>query len=373
MKNKHQLRVGFIGCGRIATLHRLGYLNNPHAKVTAICLRNAKTLKTLSREWNIKNTYTDYRELLSNKDIDVVEILTPHDTHMQIALDAARANKHISLQKVPVMTLSEYDELLKEVKRHKIKFRVFENFRFHKPYLRALELIKSGKMGKVKTVNQRMWVSYKTRKEWPITLKSMAWRVREKANYASPTLFDDGFHKHSIAQMFLPAITGVRVWCQKAKFKGLIPLDIPSIVIYETKQRDTYGSWNVSAYPNLTIKSHYYTCDEFVEITLEKGIIFIYGCTGEMFQMNNSKSHQGIDWMDAEGKWHNENIPDSDWKYSFINSTNNFIDSILFNKKASLDEEEARNVLKITLATVKSFKNGGIKVNTTDNDVRKVT
>ncbi len=362
---KHQLNVGFIGCGRIATLHRLGYINNPNAKLTAICSRHKDEINRIARDWHIEHVYTDYHEMLSNTEIDMVEILTPHNAHFQIASAAAKAKKHISLQKVPVMTLKEYDELVKIVKQNNVKFRVFENFRFHKPYQRALELIESGKLGKVKTVNQRMWASYKTSKEWPYPLKSLAWRMKESANYSSPTLFDDGFHKHSIAQLFLPAISSVKVWCQKAKLKGLLQLDVPSVVIYETKHKDTFGTWNVSTYPSLPIRSHYYTCDELLEITLEHGLIFVYGCTGNMLK-------KGIDWMDEKGIWHNEIIPNSDWKYSFINSTQNFIDSILFNKKASLNEKEARDVLKITLATVKSFKTNGASISTVDNEIKTI-
>ncbi len=361
----NQLNIGFIGCGRIAALHRLGYLNNPHAKLMAICTPHKTELNKIAKEWKISTVYTDYREMLANPQIDLVEILTPHNTHFQIAKDSALAKKHISLQKVPVMTLTQYDELVEIVKKNKVKFRVFENFRFHKPYQRALELVKSGKLGKVKTVNQRMWASYKTSVEWPYPLKSLAWRIKEDTNYSSPTIFDDGFHKHSIAQLFLPKISSVKVWCQKAKFKGIIPLDVPSVVIYETNQKDTYGTWNVSTYPNLPLKSHYYSCDELLEITLERGLIIVYGCTGDMFD-------KGIDWMDEKGVWNNEIITDSDWKYSFISSTQNFIDSILFNKNASLNEKDARGVLKVTLAAVKSLKNDGATVGTSDDEIRTV-
>lgn len=362
----HQLRVGFIGCGRIATLHRLGYLHNKDATLVAVCTRNKQTLKIIQREWNIPDVYTDYHDLLSNKDIDVVEILTPHNTHFQIAIDAARAKKHISLQKVPVMMLGEYDNLMRVVKQQDVQFRVFENFRFHAPYERALKLVTSGRMGKVKTVNERMWVSYKTSKEWPYPLKSLAWRLREDANYRSPTLFDDGFHKHSIAQLFLPPITHVRVWCPKPKVKGLFKLDIPSTVMYETDHKDIYGSWHASLYPNLPIASHYYSCDEFLEITLERGIILVYGCTGNMLPKR-------IDWMDEKGTWHREIIKHADWKYSFMKSTQNFIDAIHSHKKAHLTEKEARDILKITLATVKSFKHNGLRVSTADTGVHNIT
>ncbi len=362
---KDRLNVGFIGCGRIASLHRLGYLNNPQAKLVAISSPDKSELTKISREWNISAAYSDYHELLLNPEIDIVEILTPHNSHFQIAKDAALLKKHISLQKVPVMTLSEYDELLKIIKQNKVQFRVFENFRFHKPYQRALELVNSGRMGKVKTVNQRMWVSYKTRKEWTYNLKTLAWRMKESANYASPTIFDDGFHKHSIAHLFLPQITSLKVWSSKANYKGLIPLDVPSIVIYETKHKDTYGSWNVSVYPSLPIKSNYYTCDELLEITLERGVIIVSGCTGDMLK-------KGVDWMDENGEWHREKITDSDWKFSFINSTKNFIDAILLDKKTSLNEQETRDVLKITLAAVKSLKNDGVSVSTADSEIRLV-
>lgn len=364
-----KLKVGFIGCGRIATLHQLGYQNNPHAELFAICSTDKKELAARAKEWHVSNVYADYRQMLANPEIDIIEILTPHHTHFQIAADAAKAKKHISLQKVPVMTLKEYDDLARIVKQNHAKFRVFENFRFHHPVQRALEIIKTGKLGQVKTVNQRMWVSYKTSKEWNYPLKSLAWRIKENTNYSSPTLFDDGFHKHSLACLFLPEISSVRVWCQRAKLKGILSLDLPSIVIYETKQKDTYGTWNASVYPSLPLKSHYYSCDELIEITLERGIIIIYGCTGSMFDSANSGQPRGLDWMDAKGDWHKETFADADWKYSFINSTQNFIDHILSGAPASLDAAEARQVFKVTLAAVKSLKNNGFPIGTADKDV----
>lgn len=363
-----QLRIGFIGCGRIAALHAQAYLTNPDALIYAVCSTSLKEAKTFAAKWRIPKVYKTYNELLADPDIDAVEILTPHQTHLKITIDSALANKHISLQKVPVMTLAEFDELNKIITEQKVKFRVFENFRYHKPYVKAFELVNSGKMGKVKTINQRMWASTQTSKEWNYPLKALAWRMTDEANYASPTIFDDGFHKHSIAQLFLPKIESVQVWNQKAKLNGIIPLDTPSLVIYQTQSKDTYGTWNVSLYPKLTIKSHYYSCDEFVEITLERGIILIYGCTGSMFAERASN----LDWLDEKGIWHYERVPNSDWKYSFIEATKEFTNAINGHSKLHLNFAEARQILKITLAAVKSLKMDGIKVSTLDQEVASI-
>jgi len=104
--NISKLKIGIVGLGRIFTLNVLGYLDNPDAELYAICDRDKKSLKQASEEYGVKNTYTDYNEFLKDDNIDVVEVLTPHGAHEWMTVAAAEAGKHISLQKVPAMTLS---------------------------------------------------------------------------------------------------------------------------------------------------------------------------------------------------------------------------------------------------------------------------
>ena len=85
------VRIGFVGCGRIADLHEMGIRAHPHAELAALCDLNEETLADRAKEWNVEKTCTDYRRLLDDPDIDAIEFMTPHHLHRDqviAALDA---------------------------------------------------------------------------------------------------------------------------------------------------------------------------------------------------------------------------------------------------------------------------------------------
>ena len=75
------IQIGFIGLGRIADLHYLGYNNNKQAKVYAVCDSNLELAHIRKKQWNAEKVYTDYHDLLADTNVDAVEILTPHSLH----------------------------------------------------------------------------------------------------------------------------------------------------------------------------------------------------------------------------------------------------------------------------------------------------
>jgi predicted dehydrogenase len=71
--------VCLVGAGRIATLHTLGYENNPKACIAAVCDKNKKRAENLANTLPGKvKIYTGYNDVLKDPGIDMVEILTPH-------------------------------------------------------------------------------------------------------------------------------------------------------------------------------------------------------------------------------------------------------------------------------------------------------
>jgi len=358
-----KLKIGIVGLGRIFTLNVLGYINNPDAELYALCDRDKKSLKQASEEYGVKNTYTDYNEFLKDDNIDVVEVLTPHGAHEWMTVAAAEAGKHISLQKVPAMTLSSYDRMTRAVDKAKVKFRVFENFRFHPPYMRAKELSedKSAGIGKAQAVNIRMWSGVKSLSSWKVSiLKSWRWRYTERENYKMPTLFDDGYHKHSIIQWFLKDIKSVQAWQGKFKLFGLLPVDSPSVVIYKGKNNVDFGTWTCSMSPFLPVNSDFYGCEEAVEIHGKKGIAFIQGCTGNMFEgcTEGGPGSPGVYWINKKGNWNSDTSMETNWKHSFINCTKHFVKAIKNDTEVSMDAKTARYVLQISLAMIKSIRTG---------------
>ncbi len=252
------------------------------------------------------------------------------------------------------------DKMIEATKKNKVKFRIFENFRFYPPYQFAMDLINKGVIGKTERVDYRMWNALSSLSGWKVPLSSWKWRFSEKGNYNSPQLFDDGYHKHSMISQFLgEPIDSVLTWQGNFRIKGVLKHDTPSVVIYSCKNKSHYATWNVSVHKFMPMESNYYASDEYVEIVGEKGAIFIPGCTGSFFENCGSSApgQAGVHWIDEKGKWHSNTEMDTDWMSSFVNCSREFIEGIREDREIELNPMEARYILKIGLAILRSVRN----------------
>lgn len=126
-----------MGCGRIADLQCLGYIEHPAAEIHAVCDVDTELARTRAEEWGAARVYGDLDALLEDSEIDAVEILTPHHLHEAHASAALRAGKHVSLQKPPTRTLEEFDRLTRAAEDSGRVLRIFENFMFYPPHQMA--------------------------------------------------------------------------------------------------------------------------------------------------------------------------------------------------------------------------------------------
>ncbi|MBD3353726.1 MAG: hypothetical protein GF364_19735 [Candidatus Lokiarchaeota archaeon] len=359
-----KIKVGVIGLGRISSLHLPAYKpeSNINAELVSICDSSRKKRKNIAAEYHIdsNHVYKDYKDLLSDNTIDAVEILTPHHLHHEMTIQAAKSGKHISLQKVPAMTLSEMDDMINVTKSNDVKFRVFENFRFYEPYMKTMELIQNGVIGEVDRVDYSMLGGISLLGSWSVPLMAWKWRISEKSNYRSPNVWDDGYHKHSIIAWFLPdKIESVLAWQGAYRIKGVIPVDTPTVIIYSCKNKSKYGVWNISMHDHVPMKNKYYGCDEFVKVVGSKGLIMIPGCTGSLYEgCEDGGIKEGVHWVGKNGVWKSDLNVDTDWASSFLNCSRAFIEGIRNDTEIPLIPEEARYILKIGLAILSSVRNG---------------
>jgi predicted dehydrogenase len=94
------LGLGFIGSGRIARAHLKAAQNLPDwVRVAAIAGRRQDKAEATAREYGISVVHGDYRQLLKDPAVQAVVITTPNDSHAAIACDAAKAGKHILVEK----------------------------------------------------------------------------------------------------------------------------------------------------------------------------------------------------------------------------------------------------------------------------------
>lgn len=82
------IRAAIVGCGRISDLHELGYRGREDARIVAVCDTNRGRLRAKAKEWGVEKTFTDYHKLLQDPEIDLVELLVPHDLHAEMTIAA---------------------------------------------------------------------------------------------------------------------------------------------------------------------------------------------------------------------------------------------------------------------------------------------
>jgi predicted dehydrogenase len=161
----NRINIAAIGTGRISRGHDMpGVWKHNYAQIMAVCdvdLKRANEGKQLVNEYYTKRDnkpydgvklYTDFRELLLNKDIDAVLISTPDHTHAMIGVAAARAGKHIYMQKPASLTIAEGRIISNVVQKSGVKFQIGSQQRSSDQFRYAAELVRNGRIGTLKTV-----------------------------------------------------------------------------------------------------------------------------------------------------------------------------------------------------------------------------
>lgn len=124
-KFKDKLCFGIIGCGRIAPKHAESIIAIPEAELVAVCDIIPQKAEEFARLYNAQ-PYLDYKELLQRDDIDIVTIATPSGNHAEIGIEAAKAGKHVMVEKPMSMTLREADSLIKACRIFLLPWRLSE-------------------------------------------------------------------------------------------------------------------------------------------------------------------------------------------------------------------------------------------------------
>src|SRR5438270_2808594 len=103
---KKKLNVGLVGYGFMGRTHSNAFVQAPRffdvpyePVLKAVCARNADRVKSFAANWGYESIETDWRALVGRKDIDLIDIASPNDTHADIAVAAARAGKMVTCEK----------------------------------------------------------------------------------------------------------------------------------------------------------------------------------------------------------------------------------------------------------------------------------
>ena len=153
------VKVGVVGCGRIAALVHLPSLAQINKiDVMAAVDTNKERLRETLEKFHIEEGYDDYRPMLKKADVDTVFVCTPPRYHFQIVMDSIKRNKHVFCEKPITTTLEEALVIKKALEKRSKKnpdslvLMPGHNFIFTPCFFEALQHVKNGEIGNLQKI-----------------------------------------------------------------------------------------------------------------------------------------------------------------------------------------------------------------------------
>ena len=334
-----RLRVGFVGLGRIFDLNLRGYLGHGEAEVAALCDTDPALLARRAGEYPQARATSDFAEML-RWNLDLIEILTPHPLHEAMTVAALGAGAHVSVQKPMAMTLAECDRMIDAARASGRRLKLFENFVFYPPLVRARDLLRAGAIGK--PLHFRMKVVMADRAQaWHVPEAASRWRHALAAeNRGGPAVFDHGHHMMAVALWLFGDVRDGFARIDRTETPAGI-YDAPATLTWRHADPPVHGMWDVSVALKMKLRTDYYADAERFEIQGEEGILQVTRCSDRMLD-------EPVLTLYRDGEVRAFHNLDGDWGNSFTLSTRHFHDVIAGREPQQvLSAEEGRRVIAL--------------------------
>ncbi len=336
------VKIGLIGSGFIADIHAHAvkhFVQN--AEVIAVASPTPGKAARFAKQRGIPRAFENYRDMLKLKELDLVNVAVPNDLHCQITLDAARAGKHVAVEKPLCRSLEEADRMIAACKKTGVLLLYAEELLFAPKYVRAKTLVDEGALGEVFLVKQ--WEEhYGPHEPW-------FWDVNRSGG---GVLLDMGCHSIEYARWVLgkPKVKSVYAtmgtFVHKDKTKG----EDHSICIVEYEGGKMGIAENSWAKPGgVDDRAEIYGSKGHTRADLLRGnALTTYSETGYGYAVEKAESTKGWTFTTFE----------EIWNYGFPQEIQHFVNCVQRKEKPIETGEDGREVLKIILAAYEAAGKG---------------
>ncbi len=183
-------KIGYciVGLGRISMQHFMpACKTTQHAQVTALVSGHRDTAEKMAAEYNVPAqsiySYQNYDEIANNKNIDAVYIALPNSMHAEYSIRAAKAGKHVFCEKPMATTVRDSHAMIDACKAANKKLMIAYRCQYEPTNLRAIQLIRDGKLGKIEAIESANGFN----------IKAGEWRLNKKLAGGGP-LMDVGVY-----------------------------------------------------------------------------------------------------------------------------------------------------------------------------------
>ncbi|CAN5154629.1 Gfo/Idh/MocA family oxidoreductase [soil metagenome] len=150
-----KVKVAILGAGFITDIHMESYHRFvPESEVVAVYARKKEKAKAFAEKYHIPQYFDDIDALIKDSECDVVDICLPNYLHAEATLKAAKAGKHVIIEKPLAITLEEADQMIEACNNAGIKLMYAEELCFAPKYERVRMLVNEGAVGDIYMLKQ---------------------------------------------------------------------------------------------------------------------------------------------------------------------------------------------------------------------------
>src|SRR6266849_1006578 len=143
------MRIALVGCGDIARAHIPYIIKESRQSIVGLCDDDVAKAEALAKTFGIQTVHRTLAELIERQKPDVVHILTPPQSHAQLAMSAMRAGCHVLVEKPMALSVEEADAMIATAKAHGVRLCVNHNQLFDPVIVKARRLVDQGFVGTV--------------------------------------------------------------------------------------------------------------------------------------------------------------------------------------------------------------------------------
>lgn len=335
------VRVGLIGSRFISSIHAESLQHCAAAEMVAVASPTPGRAAAFARRFGIPRHFTDYREMLALPDLDLVVVGVPNHLHCAVAVDAARAGKHVVMEKPLCLSLAEADRMIAAARAAGVKLMYAEELCFAPKYVRVKQLLDSGALGRPTLLKQS------EKHDGPHA--PHFWDVERSGGGVT---MDMGCHA---IQFFRWLLNGARVISVYAQMDTHVHRD---------KTRGEDNALLILEFENgvTALAEESWTkpggMDDRAEVHGSKGVAYAdllhgnaietYSLEGYDYAVEKAGSTKG--WSFA--------IYEEAWNYGFHQELAHFVDCVRHNRPPLVTGEDGRVVLEVIFAAYESARTG---------------
>jgi predicted dehydrogenase len=352
-----KIGTAVIGLGSIGPVHTKWYSEIPESRLIAVCDVREKIVEELAAKYNVR-AYTDYHELLEDREVEAVTICPPNFLHAPIAIEAAKRGKHIAVEKPLCLNLGEADRMISAVKKSGVYDQYLENLCFAPSYSLAKEIIDKGGLGNVYYCKARESGDIVKGSEREKQTVAKGWQLDPKKS-GGGMLMDTGIHAVQFVRYIFDKAPALRVHAEIIDSIGLKkPKGIEDAAFVTIRFRgNRIGIVDTSLYATGG------GCDDTAEIYGDRGTVYL-----DLYRRNPIRvhSHAGYSML-AHSMFNSSPGDDRGWSYpipeehyalGYFHEQRHFLQSIIANRRPQINLDDGRAALEIVLAAYKSHETG---------------